>query len=285
MKPYVVHCTFQYGGSAGKRHRLREAMLWVDPPEYYGEGQFLSVDLDYPATPKDFQLQDEVMMEGKRFKTTWDGNDMVDFHVKSVGQELRQVKTAFQLAVALNRTIIMPKLLAWCDRYWGPLEFCQVPGAFKTRLPFVAPMDHMMEPANFGGREKDGEENGHIIRFREYSFLQNERSPKSLLEGRLVVRASPSVTKAELSKEGEQKVLTIPADLTDKQLRETLEPYASTQLLHFGSLAGAFGKFEEPKDKDMMTRRLSHVMGFHCCKKVKEGEDGGFPYFKLVQDD
>jgi hypothetical protein len=25
----------QYGGSKGKRHRLREAMLWVDPPEYY----------------------------------------------------------------------------------------------------------------------------------------------------------------------------------------------------------------------------------------------------------
>lgn len=35
VKPYVVHTTFQYGGSAGKRHRLREAMLWVDPPEYY----------------------------------------------------------------------------------------------------------------------------------------------------------------------------------------------------------------------------------------------------------
>jgi hypothetical protein len=25
----------QYGGTSGKRHRLREAMLWVDPPEYY----------------------------------------------------------------------------------------------------------------------------------------------------------------------------------------------------------------------------------------------------------
>ena len=42
-----------------------------------------------------------------------------------------------QVAVALNRTIIMPKLISLCDRYWGPLEFGQVPGAFKTRLPFV----------------------------------------------------------------------------------------------------------------------------------------------------
>lgn len=49
-------------------------------------------------------------MEGKRFKTTWDGNAMVDFHLKALGRELRQLKTAFKLAVALNRTIIMPKV-------------------------------------------------------------------------------------------------------------------------------------------------------------------------------
>ena len=30
-----VHTTFQYGGAPGKRHRLREAMLWHDEPKYY----------------------------------------------------------------------------------------------------------------------------------------------------------------------------------------------------------------------------------------------------------
>ena len=38
VKPYVVHTTFQYGGTKGKRNRLREAMLWNDPPEYYSGG-------------------------------------------------------------------------------------------------------------------------------------------------------------------------------------------------------------------------------------------------------
>ena len=33
--PYMVHTTFQYGGAQGKRHRLREAMMWEDDPEYY----------------------------------------------------------------------------------------------------------------------------------------------------------------------------------------------------------------------------------------------------------
>jgi len=28
VEPFSVHTTFQYGGAPGKRHRLREAMLW-----------------------------------------------------------------------------------------------------------------------------------------------------------------------------------------------------------------------------------------------------------------
>lgn len=174
------------------------------------------------------------------------------------------------------------QLLSWCDRYWGPLEFCQVPGAFLTRLPFVAPMDHILggqlgrggggghrdrrlgawglcggvavvvvvavvggwvgkggggmgagisrfavwqggraaphdtqyklanghaisardraphpracdvcpslrcfpaEPGAFGHSPKDGPQNGPVIHYREYSFLMNERTPKSLKAG------------------------------------------------------------------------------------------------------
>ena len=35
LEPYAVHTTFQYAGTEGKRHRLREAMVFYDPPEYY----------------------------------------------------------------------------------------------------------------------------------------------------------------------------------------------------------------------------------------------------------
>lgn len=30
-----MHTTFQYAGTEGKRHRLREAKVFYDPPEYY----------------------------------------------------------------------------------------------------------------------------------------------------------------------------------------------------------------------------------------------------------
>lgn len=35
LEPYAVHTTFQYAGTEGKRHRLREAMVFYDPPDYY----------------------------------------------------------------------------------------------------------------------------------------------------------------------------------------------------------------------------------------------------------
>lgn len=35
LEPYAVHTTFQYAGTDGKRHRLREAKVFYDPPEYY----------------------------------------------------------------------------------------------------------------------------------------------------------------------------------------------------------------------------------------------------------
>lgn len=35
LEPYAVHTTFQFAGTEGKRHRLREGMVFYDPPEYY----------------------------------------------------------------------------------------------------------------------------------------------------------------------------------------------------------------------------------------------------------
>lgn len=46
LEPYAVHTTFQYAGTEGKRHRLREGMVFYDPPEYYDSpGNILSVKI------------------------------------------------------------------------------------------------------------------------------------------------------------------------------------------------------------------------------------------------
>jgi hypothetical protein len=50
LNPYVVHATFQFSGTDGKRNRLREFMLWRDEPEYYEPGHaFVTWEMETPA--------------------------------------------------------------------------------------------------------------------------------------------------------------------------------------------------------------------------------------------
>lgn len=46
MEPYAVHATFQFSGTPGKRHRMREFMLYDDTPDYYDHNVgFVSFDV------------------------------------------------------------------------------------------------------------------------------------------------------------------------------------------------------------------------------------------------
>ena len=60
----MVHATFQYGGALGKQTRLREAMLWQDPPAYRSEPRLLSIQLHQLrlASAKLEALTDEQMI-------------------------------------------------------------------------------------------------------------------------------------------------------------------------------------------------------------------------------
>ena len=83
VKPYVVHQTFQYGGTKGKRHRLREARLWYDEPAYYEQGRFIHAELDNLPAPAQFDKLSEF--------------EMSEFHLLNMRHQLLQV---WRLAVA-----------------------------------------------------------------------------------------------------------------------------------------------------------------------------------------
>ena len=50
ITPIAVHLTFQNCDQSGKRHRIREALLWdTDPPQHYAPpGGLISFELDLP---------------------------------------------------------------------------------------------------------------------------------------------------------------------------------------------------------------------------------------------
>lgn len=91
------------------------------------------------------------------------------------------------MSITLQRTIIMPKLQCFCDRYWGPLDRCRLPGATKLRLPFICPMDHILEPHNL---VDDPKQFGPPLPYREYSFFENARTSDLVKNGTHSLRRS-----------------------------------------------------------------------------------------------
>lgn len=98
----------------------------------------------------------------------------------SNGWHLVQIRQLLSVALGTNRTLIMPKLLCYCDRYWGPLHRCRLPGARKLQLPFICPLDHIFEPFHFDDNPTSF---GPPFAYREHSFLENERTPPEVKNG------------------------------------------------------------------------------------------------------
>ncbi|MCL7036145.1 hypothetical protein MKW94_028607 [Papaver nudicaule] len=168
LEPYAVHTTFQYAGTEGKRHRLREGLVFYDRPEYYDSpGGFLSFK---PSIPKSLLLG---------------GEHSIESHFVLVNYQMKQIRTALAIASLLNRTLVMPPL--WCrvDRMWFPHPGI-MPGTM-TRQPFLCPLDHVFE-VNIMLKEQSEETYGPKIDIREYSFLDNPLVPKQVKESWLDVQ-------------------------------------------------------------------------------------------------
>lgn len=134
VDPYVIHATFQFSGTAGKRNRFRERLLWNDDPEYFEhENGFISANNYIP----DDLLEDvEAVNRDGSIKSTVP-------HFALVNHQLLALKAMFAAGTILNRAVVLPDL--WCgfDRYWAPHNGV-IPGS-EFKLPFECPADHVLD--------------------------------------------------------------------------------------------------------------------------------------------
>ena len=131
--PHQVHTTFQYGGAPGKRHRLREAMLWLDPPSHYTPAAGV---LTYTPDVPDALVAPP-------------GGMSAAGHVELMRHQLYQLRAALLLAFALGRVLVLPPLVCGFDKYWAPITAeGLIPGAWHWALPIRrCPLDHLLNPA------------------------------------------------------------------------------------------------------------------------------------------
>ena len=119
-EPYSIHTTYQYAAAAGKRHRLREGKVWMDPPEYYDPpGGLLMFD---PVIPRTM-----IYPPG--------GMDSSG-HITLIKYQLKQIKSALAIAFTLGRKLIMPAVVCGYDKAWYPLSSGNPRDGFASRGVF-----------------------------------------------------------------------------------------------------------------------------------------------------
>lgn len=188
--PYAVHNTFQYGGTPGKRHRMREANAWLgedahsrfflktDDADAEPRIGFLSYD---PKIPSDldvsiFANRSWPASRDDTFPTIETTRDpVVEAHAKLVEFQLAQLRTAVAAAVLLRRVVIAPPFLCGLDRVWFP-HFGRFPGS-QFALPFVCPLDHVLAV----------ERSTKMDQLREHSFLTHPELPSAIARSVAVV--------------------------------------------------------------------------------------------------
>ncbi|KAL3613794.1 hypothetical protein CASFOL_041868 [Castilleja foliolosa] len=264
LEPYAVHTTFQYAGTDGKRHRLREAMVFYDPPEYYdAPGGFLAFK---PSIPKNLLL---------------DGEHNIESHFALVNYQIKQIRTALAIASLLGRTLVMPPL--WCrlDRLWfghpGVLE------GTLTRQPFLCPLDHVLE-VNIMLKELPQEEFGPGINIKEYSFLDNPSLPQQVKDSWLDVHlcqegshgceASNSTTRPG--------VLKFPKRSTEETFKTIFSSYKDVKVIQFSSMQEAFLGFTDKTMEERFRNRVKRYTGIWCCV---QDHTPGHIYYDMYWDE
>ncbi len=209
-----MHTVYLLGGFTSKVHHIREVGLAAEPPEYYTAPKLLTFSLADPrpgVIPPDFNSWPNARHSQE---------DMISTHLRwgeactacfllaacrllptcvlatcpkpptstprpatrrQLDDQLAQAWHGFGAALALDRTVVLPKLRCYCTRNWHAVTNCRYPGDFATRLPYTCIGDHvwavevLYAPNNTVGP--------HRLSVREHSFLENKEYPAALKVG------------------------------------------------------------------------------------------------------
>lgn len=144
--PMAVHATYQFGDQPdypfGKRQRFRDWGMWLvdDDEESVVGSRYLVLEDDTPPPKRQaWQGYTDLHVRGRQ-------------HVDHLERTRQRLALGFALARTLNRTVVLPTLWCYCDKFWHRLDKCAIPSATSSQpLPFVCPLDHVIDPTFLHG--------------------------------------------------------------------------------------------------------------------------------------
>jgi arabinosyltransferase len=153
-----------------------------------------------------------------------------------------------------------------------------IPGA-ATRLPYKAPIDHILDLERHLGHPKPFDEFGPDIPYREYSFLDNPALPEAVRSNQIQVNVCKEP--AEQCSDGKMPAkefdgaLWVMRGLDDHRLRVALEDAAKKYaVLRFNSTLGLFTRHVDDVDHQRFIQRTKHMTSLWCCVQPDPGKPG-----------
>ncbi|GIL87771.1 hypothetical protein Vretimale_13060 [Volvox reticuliferus] len=253
ITPLGIHMTWVPLSKEGKFHRFRDGMLYDDPPEYYDAPglKYLTADIDAPDAPPGYNSWMET-------------EDMIQVHLKNMPPQLKQVYRAVAVALILKRTLIFPRLRCFCFKNWFMSEQCRIPGDKVTQFPLDCALDQIFRPKvlyNYPPlATKDGPQN---FTFREYSLLDNPRTPDSVKKGQVLV--VPEGADAG-NTTGFIRVVRIKPNLMQNDLVKALEEVKDAKVLRLRHPLKLFGGFNDNILKASVDQLAFNVTANWCCR-------------------
>ncbi|GLC60104.1 hypothetical protein PLESTB_001574400 [Pleodorina starrii] len=129
---YEVHWVWGGKSLESKRQCMRDAMAFVDPPHHYDPQRIIT-----------FELQHVEMPPGYNQWPASRSGDMVAFALSALSSQLQQAYWALALAMALNRTLVLPQFQCYCAKNWFATTACRITSERDTVFPFPCPLSHV----------------------------------------------------------------------------------------------------------------------------------------------
>ena len=250
-KTIAVHATFQFGGSVGKRHRYREAMIWHDEEAYY----------DVPVLSYTNEIPADLLAKSSY---------SVEDHFELMNFQIVQLRNAWAIGRSLGRRLVLPELFSGFDRAWFTsfLGNGSGTGVFPGSDPLFTlpirgiPADHVLD---FEMLDKL-----HLMdELREYSFLQNSRTPKHMIDD--VIYAGFKSRDVDI---------TLKSFSSSDDLKKQLASRNMHKRLHLRDVPiYAFSKFSDSTEQNAFHELMRTLGGIWCCAKSHVWYDMLYPQY------
>ena len=277
VEPYVIHATFQYSGTPGKRHRFREKLLWKDEESYF----------DHPVgfISAHHKISERLLDAVKEGERNFDLESTLP-HFALVNQQLVTIRTLFALGTALGRAMVMPKLYCGMDRWWAPHDGT-IPGS-ELELPFVCPLDHVIDLETLSADYPE-DTHGPKVEWKEYSFLENPGAKEIQANKVTIITCNEHSTLCDDGRKPatliDGNVIKLRGNRSDTEIKTALKDVIeSFDLVEFENPVKLWKGFDNPTDRDKFSARYNQITSLWCCIEPPNQGQPGHIWYDLWHD-